>query len=185
MATRWILTALVGIGLAALAAATCRADPAADTPHTLFSETDKATGTDANMPEPEPDDDNPGLGSERFDSGSLFAQSVAAVFVILVLGAAAIFVVKRLLPRLGIAQGRRINVLETVYLGSRRSLHMVQVGDRTLLVGDTRDRLGLLADLTGSVDLDDATPAAPGQRKKPEFVIPVGNPAADSFGEDD
>ena len=137
------------------------------------------------MPEPEPDDDNPGLGSERFDSGSLFAQSVAAVFVILVLGAAAIFVVKRWLPRLGIAQGRRINVLETVYLGSRRSLHMVQVGDRTLLVGDTRDRLGLLADLTGSVDPGDASPAAPVQRKKPEFAIPVGNPAADSFGEDD
>jgi len=184
MATRWILAALAGIGLAALVAADCPAETGADALHTLFSETDKTAGADADTPGLEPGEDKPGLGPKRFDSGSLFAQSLAAVIVILVLGAAAIFVVKRLLPRLGIAQGRRINVLETVYLGSRRSLHMVQAGDRTLLVGDTRDRLGLLADLTGSVDLDDASPAAPVQRKKPEFVIPVANPAADSFGED-
>ncbi|MFO8014491.1 MAG: flagellar biosynthetic protein FliO [Phycisphaerae bacterium] len=90
----------------------------------------------------------------------LLGHSLAAVLVILVLGAAAIFVVKRLLPRLGISQGRQVRVLETVYLGPRKSLYVVQVGDRTLLVSGTRERLGLLADVTGSVPPPDET--APG-----------------------
>jgi flagellar biogenesis protein FliO len=70
--------------------------------------------------------------------------------VILVLGGVGIFVVRRLLPRMGLAQGRRISVQETVYLGSHKSLHLVGVGDRTLLLAGTRERLSLLADLTGA-----------------------------------
>jgi flagellar biogenesis protein FliO len=94
-----------------------------------------------------------------------------------VLGAAAIFVVKRLLPRLGISQGRQVRVLETVYLGPRKSLYVVQVGDRTLLVSGTRERLGLLADVTGSVPPSDETPpgTAPGTPAT-RFRIPGTEP---------
>jgi len=169
MATRWILAALIGIGLAAPAAA----EPAAPL---LWAKTDQSGGTEGHTTETDENPDQTDFGPKRFDSGSLFAQSLAAVLIILVLGAAAIFVVKRLLPRLGISQGRRINVLETVYLGSRKSLHMVQVGDRTLLVGDTRERLGLLADLTGSIEVDDTPRPTPAKRKKPKFVIPLADP---------
>ncbi|KPJ76843.1 MAG: hypothetical protein AMK72_06005 [Planctomycetes bacterium SM23_25] len=176
MATRWILAALLGTALAAATADTGRADPAAGTPHPFWNKADKPPGTDTLAPQPDGKHDRTDFGSERSGSGNLYAQSLAAVLVILVLGAGAIFVVKRLLPRLGISQGRRINVLETVYLGSRKSLHLVQVGDRTLLLGDARERLGLLADLTGSVDPDDAPRAVPVRRKKPEFVIPVADP---------
>jgi len=94
-----------------------------------------------------------------------------------VLGAAAVFVVKRLLPRLGISQGRRITVLETVYLGPRKSLYIVQVGDRTLLVSGTRERLGLLADVTGSVPQPEApAPAAGRPRPASRFRIPEAAP---------
>ncbi len=181
MATRTILAALLSLGLAAATADAGQTDTDTDASPLLWSGTDKAVGTDADTLEPGEKQDETDKEPKRFDSGSLVAQSLAAVLVILVLGAAAIFVVKRVLPRIGIAQGRRINVLETVYLGSRRSLHMVQVGDRTLLVGDTRERLGLLADLTGSVETDEAPQAAPVQRRKPAaFVMPVACPEENS-----
>jgi flagellar biogenesis protein FliO len=111
------------------------------------------------------------------ETTDLLGHSLAAVLVILVLGAAAIFVVKRLLPRLGISQGRQVRVLETVYLGPRKSLYVVQVGDRTLLVSGTRERLGLLADVTGSVPPSDETspgtaPGTPATR----FRIPGTEP---------
>lgn len=179
MATRSILAALLSLGLAAATADAGQADT--DASPLLWSRGDKAVGTDADTLELGEKQDETDEESKRFDSGSLVTQSLAAVLVILVLGAAAIFVVKRVLPRIGIAQGRRINVLETVYLGSRRSLHMVQVGDRTLLVGDTRERLGLLADLTGSVETDESPQSAPVQRRKPAaFVMPVACPEENS-----
>ncbi len=174
MTTRWILAALAGIALAVATAPNTWADPdTATTSNPLWGKADNRTETDDGSPEAGEKQGKNGFGSKRFDSGSLFAQSLVAVLVILVLGGAAIFVVKRLLPRLGVSHGRRINVLETVYLGTRKSLHLVQVADRTLLVGDTRERLGLLADLTGSAGLDDMPRAAPVRRKKPEFVLPA------------
>ena len=177
MTTRWILAALAGIALAVATAPNTWADPdTITTSKSLWGNDGNRTETDDGSTEADEKQGKNGFGSKRFDSGSLFAQSLAAVLVILVLGGAAIFVVKRLLPRFGVSHGRRINVLETVYLGSRKSLHLVQAGGRTLLVGDTRERLGLLADLTGSVDLDDPPHAAPVRRKKPQFVIPAADP---------
>jgi len=95
------------------------------------------------------------------EATDLLGHSLAAVLVILVLGAAAIVVVKRLLPRLGISQGRRVSVLETVYLGPRKSLYVVQVGERTLLVSGTREQLSLLADVTGSLPPEEGNGPAP------------------------
>ncbi len=83
---------------------------------------------------------------------ALLGQSLAAVLVVLVLGGVALFVAKRFLPRLGVGQGRRISILETVYVGPRKSLHLVEIGDRTLLLAGTRERLSLVTDLTGSVE---------------------------------
>jgi len=109
---------------------------------------------------------------ESSETTGLLGHSVAAVLIILVLGAAAVFVVKRLLPRLGISQGRRISVLETVYLGPRKSLHMVQVGDRTLLVSGTRERLALLADVTDAVPPEESAPLPGGKGPASRFRIP-------------
>jgi len=114
-------------------------------------------------------DPKPTFGRQDDDFGKVVAQSLGAVFLILLLGALAILVVKRLLPRIGVTQGRRIRVLETVYLGPRRSLHMVRIGDRILLIGGAHDGLSLLSDLTGFVSPDDADPAP---RKPHTFVVP-------------
>jgi flagellar biogenesis protein FliO len=145
--------------------------------------------TDANTDETAGEKDNgkrnkqgsgPGGFFDRDPSSeptNLLAHSLAAVLVILVLGAAAIFVVKRLLPRLGISQGQRVRVLETVYLGPRKSLYVVQVGDRTLLVSGTRERLALLADVTGSVPPpDESDPVTSAAGPASRFRIPGFEP---------
>jgi len=104
------------------------------------------------------------------DSTSLLGNSLAAIAVILVLGGAALFVIKRLLPKLGVTQGRRVHVIETVYLGPRKTLHVVQVGDRSLLLSGTRERLMLVADVTGSVDVPPPEPEA--EKPRARFMIP-------------
>ncbi|MFW6062416.1 MAG: hypothetical protein ACOC93_06365, partial [Planctomycetota bacterium] len=53
------------------------------------------------------DDDGPGLFRERGASGGLGWQMVAAIVVVLVLGAAALVVSKKLLPKLQDRPGRR------------------------------------------------------------------------------
>ena len=136
-----------------------------------------SSGKEAKPDEADPSENHPLEQSNSSDTTDLLGHSLAAVLVILVLGVAAVFVVKRLLPRLGISQGRRIAVLETVYLGPRKSLHMVQVGERTLLVSGTRERLGLLADVTGSVPPpDEAKPATAGGQPRARFQIPEAEP---------
>ncbi len=97
------------------------------------------------------DPDRPPFGRGDDDFGDLVAQSLAAVLVVLVLGGAAIYVTRKVLPRFGAGQGRRIRLVETVHLGAHKALHLVRVGDRVLLLGGTKDRMALLTDVTGSV----------------------------------
>jgi len=81
--------------------------------------------------------------------GRLLWQMLAYVLVILVLGAAAIIVVRKVLPRLRAATGKRISVLETVYLSPRQTVHLLQVGKQRFLVAGTRERISMLAELAG------------------------------------
>ncbi|HEX2980903.1 MAG TPA: flagellar biosynthetic protein FliO, partial [Anaerolineaceae bacterium] len=43
---------------------------------------------------------------------------------------------------------RRMNVIETVHLTPRRALHLVQVGDQTLLIGATDQSVSLISTVT-------------------------------------
>ncbi len=143
MAQRQLLTALWAAALAtALAAPALAALPAGEA---AADQTD--TAPRGRLGKPDKDDDA---------FGDLVAQSLAAVLVILVLGGVGIVVVRRFLPRLGVGQGRAITVAETVHLGTNRTLYLVRVGDRTLLVGASKDRVNLVADLTGSVSFEEA-----------------------------
>jgi len=130
--------------------------------------------TPAKLPTETSNEGNKGrFGTKNgYNTSDLLSQSLAAVLVILVLGVAAIFVVKRLLPRIGVSQGKQVRVLETVYLGPRMNLYMVQAGERTLLVSGTRERLSLLTDLTGSVPPPEASGP---DRPRARFTLPVSD----------
>ena len=137
--------------------------------------------TPAKLPTETSNEGNKGrFGTKNgYNTSDLLSQSLAAVLVILVLGVAAIFVVKRLLPRIGVSQGKQVRVLETVYLGPRKSLYVVRVGERTLLVSGTRERLSLLADVTGSLppeEPDGPAPLAEAPSSGKRFRIPGFEP---------
>ena len=47
--------------------------------------------------------------------------------------------------------GQRVRISETVRMGPRKALHLIQVGNKTLLLGSAGDTLSLLADVSDSV----------------------------------
>lgn len=169
MVRREVMAAVAGIGLIVVAQAACLAaqGPGLGRP---------AAGQPTNDPGRKPT-----IGRQDGDFGKVVAQSVAAVVVILALGVVALVVVKRFLPRFGVTQGRRIHVVETVYLGPRRSLHLVRIGERALLIGGTNDGLSLVSDLTGFVSLDE-TGGKTETGKRPKFTIPGLKRDADEEG---
>lgn len=55
-----------------------------------------------------------------------------------------------------------LRVIETAPLAQNRSLHLVNIGQRTLLLGSTPGQVALLADVTGEQEA--APPETPGPR---------------------
>jgi flagellar biogenesis protein FliO len=85
------------------------------------------------------------------DTSALLRQMLVLVVVILVLGAACWFVLKKGFPRFrtpGTSRPKDITVLETTYLPSRQTLYLLQVGTKKLLVAGGKDSLQMLADVT-------------------------------------
>ena len=80
---------------------------------------------------------------------------LAVVFVI-VLGAAAIYVSKRLLPKIANRPSKEIRIVETVHLGPRKAVHLIEVGKRRFLIGSTNESIRELAEVTaGFPDLSE------------------------------
>jgi len=105
------------------------------------------------------------LGSRSGDdAGDMLRRMMAYTLVILVLGGLALLVVKKVLPKLGATQGRNIAVLETVYLGPKKSLHLLRVGTRRFLVAGSRDEVSLLGEVTSAFpDGDEQPPVETGK----------------------
>ena len=82
-------------------------------------------------------------------------RTMIAVFVVIVLGAAAIYLSKKLLPRFTQLSGKRIRVIETVHLGNRKTIHLLEIGTQQLLIGSTTEKITMLSDVTGSFDKDE------------------------------
>ncbi len=90
------------------------------------------------------------IGSDGGDGGGVWWQILSAALIVLVLGVIVMIAVKKLLPRISKGGGKRISIVETVYLGPKRTVHLLKVGTRTILVGSWAD---------GIVKLDDVTDA--------------------------
>ena len=124
--------------------------------------TTSAPAVDGSVPNvPMPDAFLNASGQRGDDHPNPLTTMSAYVLIILVLGVAAIFFIKRVLPRLTVPMGRagkKIRVLETASLGPRKSLHLVQVGDRTFLLCSSADQTRMLADVTDSFVEGDAEP---------------------------
>jgi len=75
----------------------------------------------------------------------LFLRMMLAVGLIIALGVAALYLSRRVLPKVVNPPGREIRVLETTYLGPRKALHLVEVAQQKLLLASTNDRITTLA----------------------------------------
>ena len=83
--------------------------------------------------------------------GGIYYRMMLAVLIVVVLGAAAIYVSKKLLPRITNLPGKEIRVVETVYLGPRKAVHVLEVGSRRFLIGSTSENVTKLADITSDL----------------------------------
>ncbi|MHC4542084.1 MAG: flagellar biosynthetic protein FliO, partial [Planctomycetota bacterium] len=89
-------------------------------------------------------------GKEGYEPGGreFFVRTMLAVVFVIVLGVAAIYVSKRLLPKITNLPGKEIRIVETAYLGPRKAVHLIEVGKRRFLVGSTNENIRKLAEVT-------------------------------------
>lgn len=78
--------------------------------------------------------------------GGLY-RMILAVSIVVALGVAALYTSKKVLPKFALPQGKKIKVLETVHLGSRKMVHLLEIGGQQILIGSTNDRITKLADI--------------------------------------
>ena len=76
-----------------------------------------------------------------------WGQMLAAVIVILVLGGVSLLVIKKFIPRLAVSTGKTISVVESIHLGPRLTVHLVDVAGQRFLLSSTRDRISMLSEV--------------------------------------
>jgi flagellar biosynthetic protein FliO len=78
----------------------------------------------------------------------LFFKFMISVLFLVAIGAGGIYVSKRFLPKITNLSGKEIRIVETVHLGPRKAVHLLDVGKRRFLIGSTNENITRLADLT-------------------------------------
>jgi flagellar biosynthetic protein FliO len=88
-----------------------------------------------------------------FNSGGagFSIRVLLAVLFVLALFIAAIYVSKKLLPKITNLSGKEIRIVETVHLGPRKAVHLLEIGNRRFLIGSTNENITKLADLAGDL----------------------------------
>lgn len=87
------------------------------------------------------------LEKTDMDYGSALYKMILALSIVALLGVAAIYASKKVLPKFAQTQGKKIKILETVHLGPRKMVHLLEIGGQQILVGSTPDRITKLADV--------------------------------------
>ncbi|MCD6394758.1 MAG: FliO/MopB family protein [Planctomycetes bacterium] len=84
-------------------------------------------------------------------AGELFFRMMLMVLLVIIMGIAAIYLSRKLLPRFTQLSGKRVAVVETVHLGPRKTVHLLKIGNRQLLIGSTNENITRLADVTDAL----------------------------------
>ncbi len=80
----------------------------------------------------------------------LFFKFMISVLFLAALGAGGIYISKRFLPKISNLSGKEIHIVETVHLGPRKAVHLVEIGERRFLIGSTNESITKLAELTSA-----------------------------------
>jgi flagellar biogenesis protein FliO len=81
----------------------------------------------------------------------LFFRFMVSILFLIALGVAGIYVSKRFLPKITNLPGKEIRIAETVHLGPRKAVHLLEVAGRRFLIGSTNENITRLADLTSTL----------------------------------
>jgi flagellar biosynthetic protein FliO len=84
--------------------------------------------------------------------GELPLRATLAVLFVLALFIAAVYVSKKLLPKITNLPGREIRIVETVHLGPRKAVHVIEINNRRFLIGSTNENVTKLADLGSALE---------------------------------
>lgn len=85
------------------------------------------------------------VGWELFVKAILASLFVIALFIIM------IYVSKKLLPKITNLPGKEIRIIETIHLGPRKAVHLLEIENRRFLIGSTNENITKLADLSGNL----------------------------------
>jgi len=136
---------------------------AAETPAQSSSQPARGADTAASQPSAPPlilrdSGDSEAAPASDTGPGPLW-RMLGYSLVIVVLATVMIVVFKKILPRLGVPVpgGKRVVVLEATCIGPRKTVHLLKVGNRDILVASTREHVCMLTDVTGAFD-DPETP---------------------------
>jgi flagellar biosynthetic protein FliO len=78
----------------------------------------------------------------------LFFKFMVSVLFLAALGVGGIYISKRFLPKISNLSGKEIQIVETVHLGPRKAVHLLEIGERRLLIGSTNENITKLADFS-------------------------------------
>jgi len=133
--------AAVILGIAVLVVCTFQS-AAVEPKKALFNNSDSVFAKDANssiMPTEEP------------STMELFYKMMFSVLLVVVLGAAAIYISKKYGARITNLPGKKVRIIETVHLGPRRAIHLLKAGNKQLLISSTTESITRLADVTDAL----------------------------------
>jgi flagellar biosynthetic protein FliO len=129
----------------------CSAQPASNGKESATSQPDPnqpQTGTASTNSPLFANDPNFFRDSDFKPGGAGFSiRAVLALFFVLALFIAAIYVSKKLLPKITNLPGKEIRIVETVHLGPRKAVHLLEIDNRRFLIGSTNENVTKLADL--------------------------------------
>jgi flagellar biogenesis protein FliO len=91
----------------------------------------------------------------------LVVKMTLSVLIVVVLGVAAVYVSKRFLSKIPRLSERDIKIAESISLGPNKTVHLLEVGRRKILVGSTNENITMLGDVTDAMaDLSSQETAA-------------------------
>ena len=89
--------------------------------------------------------------SDSLNSRELFFKMMLSILLVVVLGVAAIYISKKFGAKISNLPGKKIRIIETVHLGPRKTVHLIKIGNRRLLIGSTNENITRLADVTDAL----------------------------------
>lgn len=89
--------------------------------------------------------------NSSLNTHGLFLRMISMVLIVAALGVAVLYVQKKLMPKFANLPAKKIKIVETVHLGRNKTLHLLKIGNKQLLVGSTSENITTLSDVTDAL----------------------------------